>query len=159
MILCILDSVHLALLCVTIASAARATTRVNSSSDINGFNVQKGFASGSLRRLDEEPRQSIREREVASSPTVAQQRRRVHGPAIRIVVAYMPRSQQAVWSCLGQATPLAAPNTTWQRSTMACGVLGWLVIFISSWCCEGLSRSAGAGGSGMMKSVCRAMIY
>jgi hypothetical protein len=25
------------------------------------------------------------------------------------------------------------------------------VIFISSWCCDGLSRSAGAGGSGMMQ--------
>jgi hypothetical protein len=49
------------------------------------------------------------------------------------------------------AIPLAAPNTTRQRSTMACGVLGWLVIFVSSWCCDGLSRSAGAGGSGMMQ--------
>ena len=39
------------------------------------------------------------------------------------------------------------------------GVLGWLVIFISSWCCDELSRSAEAGGSGMMRSVCRNSVY
>ena len=35
---------------------------------------------------------------------MAQQRRRTHDPAIRMVVVYMPRSQQAVWSILGQTT-------------------------------------------------------
>src|SRR4029077_4329284 len=43
-------------------------------------------------------------REVACASTMAQQRRRTHDPAIRMVVVYMPRSQQAVWSILGQTT-------------------------------------------------------
>ena len=68
------------------------------------LNLQKGVSRVSLRRLDEEPRQSVHEREVASASTMAQQRRRTHDPAICAPLAHLSGCQQTVRSRLGQAT-------------------------------------------------------